>query len=488
MQEAVVDSLFEALNLEHLSLASTRIVSSSATAAAATQVVPSTSRPWNFFRSRHDEKKDVVMEDEPFAGRSGHRPESALLSLDLSGIEGLPDDQTAMALSGCRRLVALRLSASSSCPATMAQVAMLPHLAHLELSTATPHWQPPINSSLSAALGELCSKVATRTAALADSPPPPNAILESLPDHAPWWRPSAQTSHTSPQTSSSSYGLQASLHPESPFHLVLDFPIITSNPRAWLTEAFASIPFRALTIRHPQLADTAAPVTLASSHSIPCSRNVPVLPGPATLAAQATPDAARALHALLPDLLIGHAPLSHFQLLGVEITEAVIRHMRMVQSQLGSLCLHNRDPEAPARPPLSSHRSSLDCDDSCAADKPDVAVQATPVSPSELRARMAARWRLPAAATLRQLVDSQGSAHLHRLELIDLPGMPLTTRPCITAVTRHRPFLQLSQRVNERSLAVEPGVGRRRCSESAVAHHTRPRNKHMCGGLLRNMS
>lgn len=446
MQEVVVDSLFEALNLEHLSLASSRIVTPRTTRAVLTQVEAATSWPRNFFRSRHDENRDVIMADEPFSGRSGQRPESALLSLDLSGMEGLSDHQTALALSGCRRLVALRLSVSSSCTATMAQVALLPDLAHLELSTATPHWQPALTSNLPTALGELCSNVVTRAAALADSrtPPPPNTVLESLPDRAPWWRPSAQTSHTSRQASSSSYPIHAHLHPESPFHLVVDFPIITSNPRAWLTEAFAAIPFRALTIRHPQLADTAAAVSLASSHNIPSSRSVPVLPGPATLAAQATPDAARALHALLPDLLIGRAPLSHFQLLGVEITEAVIRHMRMVHSPLSSLCLHNMDPEAPAPPPVCSQRSSLDGDDSCAADKPDGTEQAAPVSASELRARMAARWRLPAAATLRQLVDSQASAHLRRLELIDLPGVPLATLACSTAVNHHLSFLQLS--------------------------------------------
>lgn len=419
-----MDTLFGALDLLHLSLASSSIRAGAPTPAASN--VGKCFAPCSNYVSRQDldADGDVVMLDETFTGRSASRPAaSALLSLDLSGVEGLSEDRAASALWASRRLVAVRVDVSPRCAATMAALASLPHLAHLEMSTAAPRSQPSPACSVPAALEDLCRSIATRSAPLAETqvPPPPNPVLASLPDSAPWWRPSAQTSTSSRYISSTAAPLRANLHPQSPFHLVVDFPIITFNPRTWLTEAFASIPFRALTVRQPHLHDSRGAAVALAAHSVPSSHSVPALPGPATLAAQATPDAARALHALLPDLLIGRAPLSHFQLLGVEITEAVIRHMRMVHSPLESLCLHNCDPEAPLHPPPSpsgSLRSSLDASDAAVVAKAEPA----PVSASEMRARMAARWRLPAAATLRQLVDSQATEHLQRLELVDLPG------------------------------------------------------------------
>eukprot|EP00892_Ulva_mutabilis_P002597 jgi/Ulvmu1/12338/UM089_0022.1 len=427
VDDTAIDHVFEARGLHHLSLSSSRIITRSASSAALPRAEANIAGLGCSVDSVHDADGDVVMRDEEFAACTCHqRPESALRSLDLSGVEGLPDNRAASALSACSQLVALRVAVSAAHPATLAALANLPLLAHLEISAATSQRPSPQPCDLPAALSHVCNAIAERSDAqgLAQGPPPPNEAIRRLPQEAPWWASHAQSS-SQRQPAATATTLHASLQPQCPFHLVVDFPIITSNPRGWLTEAYASIPFRALTLRQAQPTEPRVAVQLSAAHGIPCSHSVPALAGPATLAAQATPDAARALHALLPDLLMGNAPLSHFQLLGVEVTEAVIRHMRMVHAPLQSLCLHNSDPEATARPPPSperSPRSSLDASDEHAAEKLDSAASSTPTAP-ELRARMAARWRRPASATLRQLIDTQATARLLQLELVDLPGV-----------------------------------------------------------------
>lgn len=282
-------------------------------------------------------------EDRSQPSASGVQCYRSLLSLDVSGITCLNDADLEELLCTHPKLVALAVSTGAAANTGIRAAASLCDLRHLDISFlgfSSPDCGQAFSSeatkatALSETLTAVCRAAAQRSAARLEasqgaSRDASEDPLATLCNEAPWWRPSDPTA----ATGASAAGIpHATIEPSATFHLSIDLQLLVAFDRAWLRDSFATIPNRALTIRHR-----------ASSTSTPGASTVH------SLVAAVSPEPCRILHVLLPEIIMGPVRLSHLELCGIETTESLLRHLlRIEEPPLSSLRLQNFDPDGSA--------------------------------------------------------------------------------------------------------------------------------------------
>lgn len=294
---------------------------------------------------------------------SGAQCYRSLLSLDVSGIS-FSDGDLASILSSHPKLVALAVSTGAAANTGMRAATDLCDLRHLDISFlgfARGGEQFASDATKATALSEtltaLCNAATKRiTAGLEARSPsvdPSQEVLAALCDNAPWWRAPSNPAASSARKSGIPH---ATVEPFATFHLAIDLQLLIAFSRSWLRRSFATIPDRGLTVRHhtPFTTHPGAP----SSHKEDSEQS---------LIAAVSPEPSRILHVLLPEIIVGPARLSHFELCGIETTESLLRHLLRIETPpMAAIRLHNYDPDRPTASSVSPDPKHCEC--SCSGD------------------------------------------------------------------------------------------------------------------------
>jgi hypothetical protein len=298
----------------------------------------------------------------------------SLLTLDMS-LTAAPADTVAAVVTAHTSLVALRLSVSTCSLDALAAAAALPRLQHLDLNhCCAAHALPlpiPLPLAACAALANMLSKAlaACSHRSLAERAAITDDVGSAAAD-VPWWGPSE--------------GRPSSV-PHAPFHLVVDVALVAPDRHgSWLQGPHPLVPLPtgyALTLRH-----AGTPAADAALEAVAPSVRDRFSPGSTTV-----------VHLVLRHAAAFVGTGGHLELLGVDITDVLVRQLIGADVPLDSLRL------------------------SCRPRRASLVTEAAPLAVGGCLMGYAWKRRV-VPCVWRQLVDSQARHPLRVLHLCGLQG------------------------------------------------------------------